>query len=234
MRIHTLQHVPFENIGSIADWADRKGHPVSTTHLYAGDPLPALDAFDWLIVMGGPMSVTDDDRYPWIEAEKAFLREVLKTKKPVLGICLGAQFIADALGAKVYKNPQREIGWFPITFTGAAKESPLFGSFPGRLIAFHWHGDTYDLPAGAVHIARSAACENQAFVYEDRVVALQFHLEVKAENVHALIAHCADEIGFGPHMQPPGAMLAQIDLIPAMNRTMFDLLDRMEKPGQTA
>ncbi|MBN1120660.1 MAG: gamma-glutamyl-gamma-aminobutyrate hydrolase family protein [Anaerolineae bacterium] len=232
MRIHALQHVPFENIGSIADWADRKGHPVTTTHLYAGDPLPVLDTFDWLIVMGGPMGVYDEDRYPWIGNEKAFLRAVLKTDKPVLGICLGAQFIADALGAKVYKNAQREIGWFPITFTGAAGESPLFDSSPPKLIAYHWHDDTYDLPAGAVHIARSEACENQAFVHSDRVVALQFHLEVKAENVHALITHCADEIGFGPHMQPADAMLAHLDLIPAMNRTMFDLLDRIEKQTQ--
>jgi len=234
VRIHVLQHVPFENIGSIADWAARKGHPVTVSHLYAGDLLPALDAFDWLIVMGGPMGVYDEDRYPWIAAEKTFLRAVLNTDKPVLGICLGAQFIADALGAKVYRNAHREIGWFPITFTGAAPRSPLFGSFPPKLIAYHWHGDTYDLPAGAVHIARSEACENQAFVYEDRVVALQFHFEVKADNVRALIDNCAAEIGFGPHMQPPGAMLAQLDLIPAMNRSMFDLLDRMENPDQIA
>ena len=103
MRLHYLQHVPFENLGCIADWAAHKKHCVTETRLFDGDLLPSLDAFDWLIIMGGPMGIFDEEQYPWMAAEKAFLREVLKTDKPVLGICLGAQFIADALGAKVYK-----------------------------------------------------------------------------------------------------------------------------------
>jgi GMP synthase-like glutamine amidotransferase len=114
MRIHSLQHVPFEDIGSLAQEIATKGHSLSTTHWYKGDSAPALDSFDVLIVMGGPMGVYDDDIYPWLTAEKELIAKAIAADKKVLGICLGAQLIAYVLGAKVTRNVHREIGWFPL------------------------------------------------------------------------------------------------------------------------
>mgnify|MGYP000849044073 CR=1 FL=1 len=177
MRIHALQHVPFEPPGSIEAWARHAGHALAITHLYRGDPLPAVEEPDLLVVLGGPMSVHDEARYPWLIDEKRFIERAIAAGRRVLGICLGAQLIAQVLGARVYANDEKEIGWFAVEATAAARTAAVFEGFPPRLLAFHWHGETFDIPAGAVHAARSAACAHQAFAFGDRVVGLQFHLE---------------------------------------------------------
>ena len=187
MRIHYLQHVLFEGLGSIEKWIRVRRHHLKATILYQDEPLPAMDGIDWLIVMGGPMGVHDEDKFSWLASEKRIIEECIRQGNVVLGICLGAQLIADVLGARVYPNRYREIGWFPIELTESGKKSPLFGFLPERLSVFHWHGDTVDLPAGAVHIALSEACEHQAFVYDKRVLGLQFHMESTPEGVDGLI-----------------------------------------------
>src|SRR5690606_5711942 len=136
----SLQHVPFEGLGSMTDVFDRRGDTVTTTHLYAGDTLPSVDAFDWLVVMGGPMGVNDESDYPWLAEEKALIAAAIAGGKRVLGVCLGAQLMAHVLGARVAKNNHREIGWFAIAPTAAAAATPWGDVFAGNPVVFHWHG----------------------------------------------------------------------------------------------
>jgi GMP synthase-like glutamine amidotransferase len=144
------------------------------------------------------MSVNDEAALPWLRAEKRFIRAAVARGTPVLGVCLGSQLIASALGARVYPNAQKEIGWFPLEAVRAEGEA---FRFPERFPSFHWHGETFDLPPGAVHLARSAACANQAFQVGRRTLALQFHLEVTPEAVRAFINNSGDELKPGPYIQ---------------------------------
>jgi len=189
MKLHWLQHVPFEGLGIIEKWATTHDFEIDCTRLFADEQLPAAESFDWLVVMGGPMGIYDHAAHPWLVAEKEFIKQSIDADKTVLGICLGAQLIADVLGAKVYPGPQKEIGWFPIQRSEGAP-----GIIPEELITFHWHGDTFDIPEGATRLASSEACQNQGFVYNGRTVALQFHLETTPESMEALIENCADEL----------------------------------------
>lgn len=227
MHIHYLQHVAFEGLGSIEAWARQKGHTLSATHFYQGETLPAVEAADLLIIMGGPMNIYQEDTYPWLADEKRYIKKAISTGRRVLGICLGAQLIADVLGAKVYANHDKEIGWFPIETTEAASSSKLFSAFPRQLDVFHWHGDTFDIPTGAIHAARSAGCAHQAFVYDERVVGLQFHLETTPANAQQLIAHGEDELIAGRYIQSPQAMLANAARFDTINHAMQGLLDRL-------
>ncbi len=201
MNVHYLQHVPFEGLGQIEHWLTDKGHPFTRTRLYEGERLPAVESFDWLIVMGGPMGVYDSDRFAWLDEEKAFIRKAIEQQKVVLGICLGAQLIADVLGARVSKNNWREIGWHQVTRTTATENSVLRALWPRAIEVFHWHGDTFELPPEAILLASSTACLNQAFVWKERVIGLQFHLETRPEDVEALLENCADELDNSRYVQ---------------------------------
>ena len=227
MKIHYLQHVPFEGLGSIETWARQKGHTLSATRFYQGESLPAIETVDLLIVMGGPMNIYEEASYPWLADEKCFIEQIIAAGRRVLGICLGAQLIADVLGAKVYANSDKEIGWFTVETTEAASRSRLFATFPRQLDAFHWHGDTFDIPDGALHVARSAGCANQAFVYDERVVGLQFHLETTPSSAWQIIAHGEDELVEGRYIQTPQAMFADTRRFDTINLAMQELLDRL-------
>jgi len=205
MRIHCLQHVPFEDPANIAAWATQRGDVITGTRLFAGETPPEPDTFDWLVMMGGPMSVHDRDEHPWIDGEIELTKAAIEAGRVVIGVCFGAQIIARALGADVRRNAQAEIGWFPVERTADA-ERTAFRVLPERYTAFHWHGETFDVPADARHVARSAGCENQAFVVDRRVYALQFHLESTPTSVDRLITHCGDEITDGEFIQSPDAM----------------------------
>ena len=178
MHVLAFRHAPREGIGTLAGALDRHGVECRTVDAGSAGSFASPDG---LILMGGPMSVNDD--LPWIPREMAAIREAVARGIPVLGICLGAQLIARALGARVYRNPEKEIGWFPLHFTGAAGADPLFRGFSGEETVFQWHGETFDLPKGATHLAYSAACRQQAFRAGENVYGLQFHLEVTPEIV---------------------------------------------------
>lgn len=227
MNVHYLQHVAFEGLGSIEDWVRRGGHTLGATHFYRGDPLPAVDAVDLLVVMGGPMNIYEEADYPWLVDEKRFIERAITAGRRVLGICLGAQLVADVLGARVYANAEKEIGWFPVEKTESAAASSLFAAFPAQLDVFHWHGDTFDIPAGAARVARSAGCANQAFVYDERIVGLQFHLETTPDSARQIIAHGAEDLIDGRDIQTPQAMLVDGRRFGTINRVMHDLLDRL-------
>ena len=207
MRVHVLQHVPFEGPGRLADGLAARGAQLRTSRLWAGDPLPAARELDWLVALGGPMSANDEATLPWIAEEKRLLADAVRAGRRVLGICLGAQLLAAALGAAVRRNPEREIGWFPVEPAPEAAASPFASLFRGRLEAFHWHGETFELPPGALPLARSAACARQAFCLGPRVVGLQFHLETTPEGARALAEHCAGDLAPGAFVQTPAEML---------------------------
>lgn len=227
LRIHYFQHVPFEGLGSIEDWAKGRGHTLTCTRLFTDDPFPAIDSFDWLIVMGGPMGVYEGDRHPWLYGEVAVIRAAIARGRRVLGICLGAQLIAAALGAKVYPGTHREIGWWPIEKTGSG--GPL-AALPDGATVFHWHGDTFDLPEGAQRLACSAGCANQAFRYGDRVLALQFHCEVTGPGIEQMLADGMAELVEGqPYIQSADEIRAGVAThVPASNAAMAAVLETIE------
>jgi GMP synthase-like glutamine amidotransferase len=227
MRIHYLQHVPFEDLGSIYDWANHHAYHVTCTRLYENDSLPEQESFDWLIVMGGPMNIYEDTRYPWLLLEKRFIESAIAADKVVIGICLGAQLLADVSGARVYGNIYKEIGWFPIQFTDEARQCALFRGIPSTLEAFHWHGDTFDLPRNAVRLAYSEACAQQGFLVNDRVLGFQFHLETTPRNAQRLIDHCRDELVDAPWIHTADEMLVQDGRFQRVNRAMWQLLDQL-------
>ena len=191
MNVHVLQHVPFEGLGSIEGWLNKRKCAVTYTRFFEPAVLPRLDEIDLIIALGGPMGANDEDKLPWLRDEKRFIAEAIASGISVLGICLGAQLIASALGAAVYLADESEIGWFPIM---SAPHSVGAFSSPEDIGVFHWHSDTFDLPNQAIHLAKSAACQNQAFQVGSRVIGLQFHLEVTPESINAMVRNSDDDL----------------------------------------
>ena len=198
---------------------------ISATKFYEDARIPKIHEIDWLIVMGGPMSANDEQRYPWMQAEKKFIAEAIIKGKIVLGVCLGAQLIANALGARVYPNREKEIGWFPIEQLVQRETTGLKNIFPPQLEVFHWHGDTFDLPPHAVHLARSEGCDNQAFCIGERVLGLQFHLEATPFTVTSLIEQCRHDLVPGRYIQSEAEMLSVPSRFQRINGVMDALLD---------
>jgi GMP synthase-like glutamine amidotransferase len=228
MRIHHFQYVPFEGLGCMKPYFINKGHQLSSTHLYLNEPLPQLHDFDWLIVMGGPMGVSDELHYPWMSKEKSLIKSSIESGKIILGICLGAQFIADALGSKVYPNSHREIGWFPINVAKQLDNTIFQGVFPQGIEVFHWHGETFEIPASGVLVASSEACQNQGFIVENRIVGLQFHLETTLDSAKALIENCRNELDGSKFVQNEKDILEKEKRFLLINKLMIAVLKRLE------
>ncbi len=231
MRLQYFQHVAFEDLAEIATWAGARGATISATRCFAGEAPPAPKEFDWLVIMGGPMNIYEEDLYPWLKAEKAAIAAAIAAGKTVVGVCLGAQLIADVLGGPVSRNAHKEIGWFPVELTPQAGQSAVFRKLPASFEAFHWHGDTFAIPPGAVHAAASEGCRNQAFVYQDRVVGLQFHLESSQESIKKLIDNCGDELVAGRYIQSAAQMLPAPEKVQEINGIMARLLDNLAGLG---
>jgi GMP synthase-like glutamine amidotransferase len=233
--IRVLQHVDFEDAGTVRDWARETRRPILVTRLCDGETLPDLDDFEWLVVMGGPMSVHDEDSHEWLSPEKRLIRRAVESGKTVVGICLGAQLIADALGARVYPGREKEIGWFPVDLAPGACRRTAFAGLPSRFTAFHWHGETFDLPRGAARLAGSTAYENQAFAIGSRVLGIQFHLESAERNVRLMVDRCAHEIGEGSFVQTASENLAAPpEEFGRLRRLMFQVLDTLAGDGRPA
>lgn len=192
MRAHYLQHAPYEGLGSIETWLREAGYGITATQLYSGDLLPTLDQLDLLIIMGGPMSVNDESEFPWLVPEKAFIRQVIDAGIPVLGVCLGAQLIATVMGSPVAPNSEPEIGWYPVRGIGHGQAETF--CLPEELLVLHWHGETFELPPGSVHLARSDGCDNQAFQLGRKVIGLQFHLEATRPLIRDFIESSGDDL----------------------------------------
>lgn len=210
MRIHYLKHVSYEGLGNIENVLVNKGCSLSHTSMYQDQSLPSIHNIDALIVMGGPMGVHDEDEYPWLTLEKGFIESVLQRDIPVLGVCLGAQLIANILGAAVTKNVYEEIGWFQVSRTNGLQDERV-QELPLKFESIHWHKDTFDIPSGAANFLVSDGCANQGFVYGDNILGLQFHLELLPSNVHAIYQKSGNPDKSGPYIQNLEEMLAPAD-----------------------
>ena len=228
MKIHILQHVHFEGPGYIVDWAEKNGHTHTYTKFFEAFTIPLPTDIDLLIVLGGSMSVNDTKKFPWLCDEKDYIYHLAKNGCKILGICLGAQLIASAFGMEVYPNKEKEIGWFPVQKNPSLKQD-FFENLPDELPAFHWHGDTFEIPGRAKKLFSSEACINQGFVYKERVFALQFHWEVTKASVKQLIQFCGDELEEDTWVQPAKKLLGTDEDFAAINRRMEELLDYIAK-----
>jgi GMP synthase-like glutamine amidotransferase len=229
MRVHWIQHAEHEGLGCIAPWLAARGHSARCTRAQRGEPMPAPADYDWLIVMGGPMNIYEHAAHPWLVAEKQAIRQALDAGKRILGICLGAQLLADQLGGPVVKNAEPEIGWHPVQLTEQGKVSPLLKGFDRPFNPFHWHGDRIVLPSGMATLASSAACAEQLFAPQPHVVGTQFHLEVTAADARGWFA--TERPTPSRYVQTAEHILAQLPAFADNNRLMFQLLTALEASG---
>lgn len=227
LRIHIIMHVPFEGPGCIAEWITAKGHTPSYSKLYEDACFPAIDEIDWLIIMGGPMGAYDENIYSWMSAEKQFIRSAIGAGKTVLGICLGSQLIAEVLGAKVYPNKQKEIGWFTVSVDEENASHHLLQTIAKEFPVFHWHGDTFDLPAHSKRLFQSAITPNQAYVHNEKVVGIQFHFEVTETTLKSMVEHGAEELTGTETVWKAEDILRETGTIKQNNETMFSILDTL-------
>src|SRR5579875_155367 len=190
-----LQHIEIETIGIIAQALQAVGLSPRVVHAYAEEPVPHdLRSAAGLIIMGGPMGVYDSERYPFLDAEQRLIAKALEANKPILGICLGSQLLAATLGAEVRKGAQKEIGWHRLFLTPESATDPLWQGIPPAFMAFHWHGDIFDLPQGAVPLASSAFTPHQAFRYGDKAYGFLFHMEVNEMMIQNMVRTFAEEV----------------------------------------
>ncbi|MGC1676581.1 MAG: type 1 glutamine amidotransferase [Candidatus Binataceae bacterium] len=232
-KIIVLQHHPAENLGAIAQALESAALAWQYVRIHDGHPVPKdMKGAGGLIVMGGPMSVYQTDRFPFLIYEMKLIEDAIKQDRPVLGICLGAQIVAAALGAKVEKNPAgKEIGWFPVRLLPTAKEDRLFRGVAETIMPFHWHGDHFELPSGAVALASSDQTRCQAFRYGEKTWALQFHLEVTRAGIENMSNAFARDLE--REKISPNAMLAASDTnLPALETIAETIFTRWSTPIQ--
>jgi GMP synthase (glutamine-hydrolysing) len=201
MNVLIVKHVDSEGPGSIEIHLEREKVPYQTLNLDQSNHFPKLDDLTHIIFLGGPMNVYEEDQYPFLRQEDLFIKEAIQRGKRILGICLGAQLIAKALRAKVYKAPVKEIGWYDLSLTEEGRADPLFSRFPKTFSAFQWHGDTFDIPNAGKRIATSSPVPNQAFRYGENAYGLQFHPEVTEEMIEQWMKDYDEEFeaGNAPH-----------------------------------
>jgi GMP synthase-like glutamine amidotransferase len=216
MKFVCAQHIIFEPPGNLIRWTDGRGDSLEVLKMFADYQIPSPKDFDGLFILGGPMSVNDEEQLAWLREEKDLVRAAIKADKPVLGICLGGQMIAEVLGAEVRPMGYREIGFFSIGLTeDAGQNSKCFKELPPTFTAFHWHGERFSIPAGARHLAGSCACDNQAFEFGP-ALALQFHLEMAPDYLSNMAVNCAAEIQAG------GIHVQGVEEMQRIGRTLGD------------
>ncbi|QCJ42625.1 type 1 glutamine amidotransferase [Bacillus sp. S3] len=228
MKIHFIQNDELATPGFIEEWVNGKKYSLSRTRMYDGEAFPSMDQFDLLIILGGRMGAYEESIFPWLIQEKQFIREAIDQGKWILGICLGSQLLADVLGGKVYPHTHQEIGWWPVEKTEEAGNSKLFTGVPQSLIAFQFHGDTFDLPVGAIRLASNSGCTNQAFSYGDRVLGLQFHPEFTGEMIDGLEHMFGSQIREGEFIEKPQQWVNQNQHLNGAKSMLFTILNNFE------
>ncbi len=214
-----LQHEKCEHLGVLNDLLSQHSVTCRYVKLYEGENIPEIKEYSGIIVLGGPMNVYEEEEYPFLRAEDSLIKEALKRRKPTLGICLGAQLIAKAAGAKVFHGVRKEIGWYPIRLTEEGRADKVFRGLEEQFAVFQWHGDTFDIPAGGVRLAGSTMFQNQAFSIEARGYALQFHLEVTYQMVSDWMKRYEDELAsLKGEVDPEGMLRDSEKYIQALNR----------------
>ena len=193
--IRVIQHIECETPGTIADILNEKGISIQTVDAYKGEPVPKeMGAAAGLVIMGGPMGVYEEERYPFLRDEIRLIEQAVKEDKAVLGVCLGSQLLAKALGARVTKGKKKEIGWYPVSLTEGATKDRLWTGVEPSFIAYHWHGDVFELPRGAEPLASSALTPCQAFRYGERAYGFLFHMEVTEKIIGEMVRTFAAEL----------------------------------------
>jgi GMP synthase (glutamine-hydrolysing) len=237
MSVLVIQHVAVEGLGRLGERLTQAGEDVQLVRIDLGEAVPeSLEGHEALIVLGGPRGVYESDRYPHLAAEIRLIEGAVVREAPVLGVCLGSQLLAAALGARVFVAERKEVGWFPVQLTEAAQHDALFRDGPQHFEPLHWHGDVFDLPRGATRLARSALTENQAFRYGENAYGLLFHLEVTGEQTRAMATEFADELeaaGTDPALfseRTPGALR----LLDPITKQVFDRWIELLGPGEAA
>lgn len=225
MKIHAILHASFETVGIIEDWAQENGHSLSLTHSYADQALPHVEDFDFLIIMGGPQSPSQQSLYPYLTHEIQLIQKSITANKLILGFCLGAQLIGEALGAKTLKSPEKEVGIFPIILTEEGKKDPVLQGFNESFNVIHWHNDMPSIPKEAVLLASSLGCPNQAFRYKNHVYGFQFHMEITQENAEDMCIHCPDDLTPSQFTQTKQIFLNSD--FHSINEKMKTILDRL-------
>lgn len=227
MKVLLFRHFAFDDPSAIVQWAEQAGCDVIIREPAIEIRQEWLEEFDLLVILGGPMSVYQETEYPWLVREKAFVKSAIDTGKKVLGICLGAQMIADVLGASVYRAGHKEIGWHWMCRTH--QRHPWLEHIPKQFESYAWHGDTFDLPKEATRLAASAACENQAFAYGEHVLGLQFHLETTRQCIDRMLTDWSDELQTAPYIQSESVIRAGIEKTETSHKLLWGILDRMVK-----
>ncbi len=229
MKIWCFQHFEPEEAGLIGKWAEDRAHSIHTVRLYQGDALPQVAPDEALVIMGGPMNVDEDERYLWLAGEKSLIAQHIAAGGRAFGVCLGGQLIARSLGAKVTRNPHKEIGWWQIRFTEQALAEGPFAGFSPKMKVLQWHGDTFAIPARATHLASSEVCASQAFSMNGgRVIGLQFHFEAEEREVHDFVRFFSNELQEGgPFVQDGAEIIAGLEENAAPCReALYRVLDR--------
>jgi len=227
MKIQVLQHFPFGGPGYIEQWALNNGHSIERTRLFKAEVFPSVSETDFLVVLGGPMGINDEEEYNWLVDEKRYICNYLASGKPVIGICLGSQLIADVLGGDVYPARQMEIGWFPVSKTKEGSDSELIKDWAKTETVLHWHGDTYDLPDGATNLMTSEVCENQMFVYRKNVVGIQYHLEMTRDGIEENLDNTRDGLGKCPTVQTEEEIRSEISRAGELHNNLKNLLNQL-------
>jgi len=224
-RILVFKHVPYEGPAAIREWADCSGHEIIEHNWYQTHN-PPTSLPEYLIVMGGPMNVDEEQEFPWLMEEKAYLRQAMAANIPILGICLGAQLIAAALGKPVFPNTHQELGWQALACTDAALQHPVLSAFPDQLPVFHWHGDTFELPDESTLLGSTPCCKNQGFAI-GKSIGLQFHIEIGHDQLTELIQSQKLPDWSGPFISSPTEILKDAtNHQAACQNTLYQLLDR--------
>lgn len=229
-RALVIRHVSHEGLGIMKRPVERDS-VVEYIDLFRGESVPSrIDGYDGLIVLGGPMGVYEDEKYPFIRPELKLIEDALKKRVPMLGVCLGSQLLAKAAGARVYKGGAKEIGWHGVTLTEDADYDWLFLGFPDRFNAFHWHGDTFDVPRGALMLASSELFPNQVIKVGPAAYGIQFHLEVTEQMIREWIAVNQDELASLKGQVDPDAIIEETpERIEALNRLGSALAARFSR-----
>ena len=227
MRVHALIHAPFEGLGVIQEWLKKNDYLLYETHSYRGDVLPAVKDFDWLIVMGGPQNLKSMEKYPYLQDEIRLISQAVSQNKLVLGICLGAQLIAESLGAKTTSSPEKEIGVFPLQLTEKGHADHILRHFPEEFLVTHWHSDMPGLPASAEVLAASSGCPRQILRFKPRVYGLQCHFELTSADLKRMIEHDPTDLTFGRYTQTQEELLHYN--YSKINQLMFLFLDHFAR-----
>lgn len=223
MNIHAIIHAPFEKLGAIESWIKDKGYHLTSTHIYKGEKLPEVSTFDFLIIMGGPQSPTQFDKYPYLRDEVNLTKQAIQNNKAILGVCLGAQIIGESYGAVTERSPNKEVGVFPLKLTAEGKTDPIFKTFPETFEVMHWHNDMPGIPNTAVLLASSQGCPRQAIRYSDRVYGLQCHMEMTVDLIQGMVEHCSNDLKPSQYTQLSETMLAANH--DSINKKMRHILD---------